>query len=229
VQRYQCNECNKKFRASRRKKQTQETLWRNYTHGKQTLRELATQQEKSHVAIRNALDSHEVRASTDITPQKTVVVADTTFWGRVYGVCVFRSWNLKRNIWWHEVTSEKQAHYYYGRRILEEQGWVFVGAVVDGRRGLATVFKDIPVQVCHFHQIKTVTKYLTRKPETEAGVTLRRLVLTLPTSTEETFTKALTTWYQTWTLPQRKDLHTRNTTMVLHTPKSTKCLPLTRT
>ncbi len=123
---------------------------------------------------------------------------DTTFWGRHYGVTVFRSWDLRRNIWWNEVTSEKQAHYRYGRKILEEKGWTFTAAVVDGRRGLATVFKDIPVQVCQFHQLKTVTKYLTRRPKTEAGQELRRLALTLANTNENVFTKKLLAWEKKW-------------------------------
>ncbi len=114
--------------------------------------------------MRKQLDAHEVSTPDDISPQPTVVVADTTFWGRHYGVTVFRSWNLGRNIWWQEVPSERVIHYYYGRKILGDRGWTFTAAVVDGRRGLATVFKDIPVQICHFHQLKTVTKYLTRRP-----------------------------------------------------------------
>lgn len=131
---------------------------------------------------------------TDLIPQSTIIVTDTTFWGRSYGVCVFRSWNLRQNLWWGEVSSELMAHYHYGRKILEERGWTFKGAVIDGRRGLATVFKDIPVQVCHFHQMKTVTKYLTRKPETEAGQALRQIMLTIPHTDEMTFTNELTTW-----------------------------------
>lgn len=92
------------------------------------------------------------------------------------------------------MTSERMATYHYGRKILESRGWIFVAAVIDGRRGLANVFKDIPVQVCHFHQMKTVTKYLTRKPETEAGQELRSLMLTLPRATEDVFSRALTAW-----------------------------------
>lgn len=134
----------------------------------------------------------------DLTPQPTIVVPDTTFWGRSYGVTVFRSWSLKRNIWWSEVSSEKQVHYYYGRQILEERGWSFQAAVIDGRRGLATVFKDIPVQVCHFHQLKTVTTYLTRRPKTEAGQELRQLALTLPRSSEKVFSKQLSRWENKW-------------------------------
>mgnify|MGYP003394665280 CR=1 FL=1 len=96
------------------------------------------------------------------------------------------------------MPGEKVAHYYYGRKILEEKGWIFLVAVVDGRRGLATVFKDLPVQICHFHQMKNVTKYLTRKPETLAGQELRSIMLTLPKSNEKEFTKLLNDWHKQW-------------------------------
>lgn len=134
----------------------------------------------------------------EIKPEPIVVIPDTTFWGREYGVTVFRSPKLKRNIWWTEVRSETQAVYFYGRKILEEKGWKFLAAVVDGRRGLATVFRDMPVQVCHFHQMKTVTKYLTRRPETPAGQELRNVTLKLPRSNEKESTKLLNDWYRQW-------------------------------
>jgi hypothetical protein len=108
---------------------------------------------------------------------------------------VFRSHDLKKHIWWHEVEGERMSHYRYGRAILEEKGWAFLAAVVDGRRGFLKVFSDIPVQICQFHQIKQVTKYLTRKPKTEAGRELRTLVLMLTKTDEATFTKALEEWY----------------------------------
>lgn len=127
----------------------------------------------------------------DLIPEPTIIVPDTTFWGRKYGVMVFRSWTLRRNLWWSEVASERVANYHYGRKILEAKGWTFTAAVIDGRRGLANVFKDIPVQMCHFHQLQTVTKYLTRRPRTEAGRELRTLALTLTETDEITFTHAL--------------------------------------
>lgn len=96
------------------------------------------------------------------------------------------------------MSSEKQAHYYYGRKILEVKGWAFLAVVIDGRRGLATVFEDIPVQVCHFHQIKTVTRYLTRRPKTEAGQELRRLTLSLTKTNEKDFSKSLMAWKKKW-------------------------------
>jgi hypothetical protein len=192
--------CRHRFQTLKRITYLEKRIWDAYTNGKQTLKELGQEYGKSHVWVRTKLDAHEVSLPDELTPQPTVIVPDTTFWGHGYGVTVFRSWDLKRNLWWHEVQSEKVAHYLYGRQILEQRGWTFTAAVVDGRRGLAAVFKDIPVQVCHFHQLKTATKYLTRRPKTEAGRALRllALTLTLTKTNERAFSAALARWEKTW-------------------------------
>ena len=119
--------------------------------------------------VRRHLDEHAVPTIPDLTPQPTVIVPYTTFWGRHYGVVVFRSWDLRRNIWWREVSGERQVHYLYGRQILEERGWTFTAAVVDGRRGLTTVFNDIPVQICHFHQLQNRDQVPHQKPGNGRG------------------------------------------------------------
>ena len=193
-QRYECPHCGHRFQYKKREKILKQKLWSEYTHGKQTLIELGKKYEHTPWWVRNKLDEHTISTPKDIVPQTTIIVPDTTFWGRSYGVCVFRSWDLKRNIWWNEVSGEKVAHYHYGRKILEERGWVFSAAVVDGRRGLATVFKDIPVQICHFHQMKTVTNYLTRRPETLEGKELRSIMLQLPRIKEKEFMMLLVGW-----------------------------------
>lgn len=133
-----------------------------------------------------------------LVPQSTVFIADTTFFGRTWGVCVFRAPHLKRNIWWTDVTKEIMATYHYGRKILEERGWTFEAVVVDGRRGMLKVFEGIPIQVCQFHQMRTVTKYLTRRPETTEGQALRTIMHQLTKSTEKEFTKLLTDWKKTY-------------------------------
>lgn len=195
--RYKCLDCGRQFQSARRDTGKNEILWNEYVDGKQTLKQLGAKHGRSHVSIRKQLDAVTV-AEQKLTPQATVIIADTTFWGRGYGVCVFRSHDLKRNIWWHEVEGERMAHYRYGRHILEERGWNITAAAVDGRRGFLAVFKDIPVQICQFHQIKQVTKYLTRRPDTDAGKELRTLILTLTHVDEKTFTDALTAWHARW-------------------------------
>jgi hypothetical protein len=198
VQRFECNECGRKFRSRRNKQKIAKALWKEYSTGKQTLTEIGTKTGRSYKWVRTRLDEVLVTLPDDLTPRLTIIVSDTTFWGKKYGVCVFRSWTLKRNLWWGEVASELVANYHYGRKILETKGWTFSAAVIDGRRGLANVFKDIPVQMCHFHQMQTVTKYLTRRPKTEAGQELRALTLTLTKTDEKTFTKNLSAFERKW-------------------------------
>ncbi len=119
-----------------------------------------------------------------------------TFWGRGYGVLVFRSPTLKKNLWWKESLLETPFVYSEGLVALRTQGWTITGAVIDGKRGVAQVFErlGIPVQYCQFHQVKTVTGYLTRKPQTEAARELRLLALSLKDSTEAEFVSKLDAW-----------------------------------
>jgi hypothetical protein len=132
-----------------------------------------------------------------LVPQKVVIAADMTFWGRGYGVLVFRSPLLKQNLWWTQSFQETPWMYGDGLRALQRQGWIIAGAVIDGKRGVAQVFEreGIPVQYCQFHQVKTVTKYLTRKPKTDAGRALRTLTLRLTDMTEVECRVALAAWY----------------------------------
>lgn len=51
------------------------------------------------------------------------------------------------------------------------------------------------MQLCQFHFAKTMTRYLTKKPKTEAGRALRALALSAKRMDEASFTEALTTWH----------------------------------
>lgn len=139
-------------------------------------------------------------AERSLVPQSTSVAADMTFWGRGYGVMVFRSPTLKRNLWWTESLLETPFVYSEGLAALRKDGWTITGAVIDGKRGVARVFErfGIPVQHCQFHQVKTVTKYLTRKPKTEAARELLLLALQLKDMQEKEFRIALDRWYARW-------------------------------
>jgi hypothetical protein len=185
------------FQSQRKSQGQNKKLWSTYVWGKQNLKQLAEHTGHGRKWVRARLDES-IQDKKEITPQKTVVISDTTFFGKTYGVCVFRSPELKRNLWWTEVEKEIMATYYYGRKMLEDKGWAFTAAVVDGRRGMTTVFRDIPVQICQFHQMRTVTKYLTRRPETLAGQELRSIMLQLPRSNEKEFAKLLSDWKKDW-------------------------------
>ena len=150
-------------------------------------------------SVQRELDAAELLPHPPV-PTATPVAADMTFWGRGYGVMVFRSPTLKRNLWWKESFFETPWVYREGLERLIGKGWTITGAVIDGKRGVAQVFEQhgIPVQYCQFHQVKTVTKYLTRKPQTEAARELRALALTLTQSTEVDFADRLRAWHERW-------------------------------
>ncbi len=196
MQRYRCLKCKHNFQSKRRPQRKQASLFERYTWGKQSLVELSCDEERSVPWVRQQLDAV-TPTHAPMLPQPTVILADTTFWGRSYGVCVFRSASLKRNLCWTEVKDETAAIYAQSLTGLLERGWQITAAVIDGRRGVARVFEaqGIPVQFCQFHQMKTVTKYLTRRPKTEAAQELRALSLTLHKTTEKDFVRALTQWY----------------------------------
>lgn len=177
------------------------TLFRAYVWKRQSITQLAKQERRSHVWIKKQLDALKPLPFR-LLPQKTVVAADMTFWGRGYGVCVFRSPLLKENLWWKESPFETSCIYQAGLEQLQSEGWTISAVVIDGKRGVARIFErsGIPVQYCQFHQVKTVTKYLTRRPKTEAARELRTLTLTLKDTCEAQLARMLTVWHERWRL-----------------------------
>ena len=107
---------------------------------------------------------------------------------------VFREPHLKRNLYFKEVTFETPLAYAEGRYILEKQGFTIKSAVTDGKRGVREVFRGIPTQMCQFHQIAIVNRYLTRRPKLEPAIELRYIALGLTKTNEESFAKQLVDW-----------------------------------
>jgi hypothetical protein len=170
------------------------TLWRQYIWHQQTVGQLAAKYRKSGKWIKQRLDKAPL-SKFHLHPQAVIGIADITFWGRGYGVLVFRSWDLRQNLYWTEVISETAAAYLEGRQILESLGYSFKAIVLDGRKGIKEVFTDIPVQICHFHQLAAIKRYLTSRPKLEAGKELRIIALVLPKLNENLLTRALDEWH----------------------------------
>lgn len=125
-------------------------------------------------------------------------MADATYFRRQYGILVFRSDKLKKNIFWREIDYERIESYYRARRKIESQGFKVSAIVTDGRPGIRGIFGDVPVQMCHFHQKQIITRHLTTKPILQAGIELRNISQTLCKTTEEEFTGLLEAWHLRW-------------------------------
>ena len=127
-----------------------------------------------------------------------MVIMDTTYFGRKFGVMVFRDHYKKKNIYWKFIKHENIKEYVTGIHYISENGWKIVGIVCDGKRGMFNAFGQIPVQMCQYHQIAIVTRYITKKPRLQAGVELRELILLLTKTDKESFTGGLNEWHKRW-------------------------------
>ena len=101
-------------------------------------------------------------------------------------------------MYWQEIIYENSDVYWKGRTELEKQGFVIQAVIVDGKRCLKSVFLDLPIQMCHFHQVAIVTRYLTRRPKLEAGKELKKITSLLTKSDEEKFSELLNSWFEKW-------------------------------
>lgn len=126
-----------------------------------------------------------------------VAVGDAT-WIHGSWMIVIRDPHAKENVYDRELFSETTAEYQVARKTLAEQGVLFSAFVGDGRVATPFIFSDIPIQMCHFHQIQIAIRYLTMRPDLLAGKELLALVYTLPTNDKASFTDAFALWCRTW-------------------------------
>jgi len=123
---------------------------------------------------------------------------DTTYYKRTFGLMVWRDWYRRKNLLRKYVTYETVAAYKSGIAHLQEAGWIIIGIVCDGRRGVLKGFPGIPTQMCHFHQAQIVQRYITQKPKLEAGKELKKIVEWLPVTDRKSFTELLRRWHEKW-------------------------------
>lgn len=196
-QRYKCSACGVQEQSHKRPERLRNKLWFAHVRGKQTIIQLAKTYSRSDEWVRKEIDRHELPPQQH-RPRPVVLALDATFWGRKRGVLVARDPHQQENVHVHELTQETPEEYRCAREELERLGYTLHAVVLDGKRGVREVFHDMPVQHCQFHQMKTVTKYLTRKPQTDAGRALRALMLTLARTTEAEFALRLDRWQEHW-------------------------------
>lgn len=123
---------------------------------------------------------------------------DTVYYGKEFGVTVFRGLAKGINLYWRFVVKENQDTYIDGINYLLNQGWIIRCFVVDGKNlSLGKLF-NIPVQMCQFHQLAIIKRYLTSNPKLLASIQLKQIAELLPITTEDKFTILLNAWYFRW-------------------------------
>ncbi len=96
---------------------------------------------------------------------------------------------------WKHVDSETIFDYKQLLQELLDLGYTIQAIIIDGKRGLYKAFECFPVQMCHFHQRKTINRYLTRNPRLEASKDLQKIMYGLTKTTQAKFTTKIEEWY----------------------------------
>ena len=72
-------------------------IWKEYTTGKQTYKQLSEKYKCSIKTIQRRIDSYRLQKTTKI-PREVIILMDTTYWGRNFGVMLFKDSISKKNI-----------------------------------------------------------------------------------------------------------------------------------
>lgn len=123
---------------------------------------------------------------------------DTTYWGRRFGVMLFKDAVTKENLLKYYVKTETNNLYKLGIEELIKRGYTIAAIVCDGRKGLIQSFPQIPVQMCQFHQSAIIRRYLTKKPKLLAAKELMEIMDIMKKTDKESFTGALQDWFEKW-------------------------------
>jgi hypothetical protein len=123
---------------------------------------------------------------------------DTTYWGRNFGVMLFKDAITKENSLKYYVRNETNFLYKKGIEELSSKGFNVVRIVSDGRKGLAQSFEKTPVQMCQFHKVAIIRRYITKSPKLAASIKLKELVAMMKMTDKESFEGALNYWFVKW-------------------------------
>lgn len=124
---------------------------------------------------------------------------DTTYWGWKFGVVVLKD-SRTGKILWRKFIKKKEtlSDYKEGIEWLEKHDFKIEGIVCDGLRGMFKMLSNYKVQMCQFHQVQIVRRYLTSRPELEASKELLAIIKTLCHTDKESFISVFEEWTSRW-------------------------------
>ena len=165
--------------------------------GKQTYVQLATKYNCSKRTIQRKIDFHTLILQPKAA-RNVIIFMDTTYWGRNFGVMLFKDAITKENLLKYYVKNETNFLYRKGINELISSGYTIKAIVSDGRKGLAQSFGSIPVQMCQFHQVAIIRRYITKNPKLPASIELKELVAMMKMTDKESFEGGLELWFTKW-------------------------------
>ena len=95
---------------------------------------------------------------------------DKTYFGRQFGVMTFKdsiSGNFLHKIY---VKHETNNLYSEGLEQIRIRGIHIQSIICDGRKGLLNLVPNIPIQMCQFHQLQIINRYIIKNPKMQSDI-----------------------------------------------------------
>ena len=211
VQLYVCKECGYQFRNGNRV--DTDTLWSLYQDGKQTMAELAEKHRISQSTIKRRIREVTIGWDQPSLTGSGFLHLDTTYWGHNWGVLLGLDEETGLPLYVAFVGHERVQDYIDAVRSIEQRGYCIRGIVIDGMQSLFSEFSAYKIQMCQFHMMEIVKRYLTKRPKLIAARELKELVGSLTTRQKNEFEDEYRKWKERWgnTLNRRTTLKSGKT------------------
>ena len=192
---YLCKDCGRQFQGGLRINNV--SLWNKYLASNRTISDLSILYKCSERTIRRRL-SLVVDSFTATYPKSAVIIIDTTYFSKTFGVMLFQDASSGKILYRKFVKNETNKDYLDGLRYIAKRGTTIKAVVCDGHMGLLQAISFCPVQMCQFHQFQIVRRLLTNNPHLPAGVELLTLMRSMFSLGKEEFITAFEKWYDKW-------------------------------
>lgn len=190
-QRYKCHHYNKQFLGGKRL--DDEQLWKEYTYEKQTLSELANRHNCSPKIIQRRLKNYQI-FQPKLTPKCVVLLIDTTYWKHLFGVMLFKDAISKQNLLKYIIKNETNTLCLKGISCLKKRSYRIMAVVCDGGRYLMQNLSKYPVQLCQYHQLKIIQRYIPKNAKHPPAQHLQLIASMLTEITKEQLDDFLEQW-----------------------------------
>lgn len=165
--------------------------------GRHTLAELAVSHGCSERTVRRRL-ALVADSFSPVFPDEAVVIADTTYFGRGFGVMIFQDAHTGASLHRMYVSNETNALYRMGLEHIRSCGTDIKAVVCDGHTGLLSSIKECPVQMCQFHMLQIVRRKLTNSPRLGCGQELLGLCRRMFGMSRLEFSAGFDGWCARW-------------------------------
>jgi hypothetical protein len=94
---------------------------------------------------------------------------DTTCFGKNWGMAVLKDFLTGKILCRKYVKHERLIDYHECTDYVLSEGYQILGIVCDGFNGIFKQYSACPSQMCQYHFVSLIRRYLTGNPKLEAG------------------------------------------------------------